>query len=249
MGIELWSRREGIVQPPASLLHAEPGSCDFPMTFRTRVFRWSFDVFRSLQRSTEMGDVINDIRYTLADLCHDLCSAYGREPLVPPRGATLPSDLQPPQQLRYHVQSCDDLAVLDYIDAVYQKAQRLREGFEQSTDELNRIFEEEGVGYRRVDGRLVRFDGEVTHREAVVPALAALATGRFGEAEQEFNEALADFGRGTYRDALTNANAAFESVLKVLTGRQGQAGDLIKTARQQELSRRTSDRASNTSRS
>jgi hypothetical protein len=52
---------------------------------------------------------------------------------------------------------------------------------------INQIFEEEGIGYRWIDGRLVRFDGEVTHELAVVPALTALATGRFGAAQAEFD--------------------------------------------------------------
>lgn len=140
---------------------------------------------------------------------------------------------------------CPDLEVLDYIDAVFQISASIieQQGGADPVEEphrlggeVNKIFEEEGVGYRRTDGRLVRFDAEITHTEAVVPALAALATGRFGAAEAEFEEAVADFGRGAYRDALTNANAALESVLKVLTGKSsGTAGALMRVARQQGL--------------
>src|SRR5439155_10747809 len=100
---------------------------------------------------------------------------------------------------------------------------------------VNRIFKEEGIGYRWTDGRLVRFDGEIVHSEATVPALAALATGRFGAAQAEFEEAAADFGRGAWRDTITNANAALESVLKIVTAKEGTAGDLIGEARRQGL--------------
>ena len=184
-----------------------------------------------------MGDVINEVPYTTLSFLHDLSSAYGRDPLTALTGRPPPAL----EQLQQHVLTCVDLEVLDYIDAVIQKTASLAEKFggrgpdEDRVADLNRIFREEGIGYRHVDGRLVRFDGEITHAEAMVPALAALANGRFGEADREFDEALEDFGRGDYRGALTNANAAFESVLKVVTGKEGVAGDLIKAARSQGL--------------
>jgi hypothetical protein len=65
----------------------------------------------------------------------------------------------------------------------------------------------------------------------MTPALAALASGRFGAADDEFRAALDAFGRGDWRDTLTHANAAFESVLKIVTGSKGEAGKLISAAR------------------
>jgi hypothetical protein len=246
MGIELWSRKEGIVRPPADLLHAEPGSASFPPEFRTRVFRWSNEAIRRLQWGTQMGDVLNDHRDSMQQLYDDLCSAYGRDLLVDFTDAAARRDLRSPErQLPDHVATCPDLEVMDYIDAVFQISASLIEeqgGADPVEEphrlgaEINRIFEEEGVGYRWTEGRLVRFDGEITHTEAIVPALAVLATGRFGAARAEFEEAVADFGRGAHRDALTNANAAFESVLKIITGRdKGTAGELIPEARRQGL--------------
>src|SRR5947207_752249 len=81
-----------------------------------------------------------------------------------------------------HLEHCPDIEVLDYIDAVLQMSARIieRSGAEPVEEphslggEINRIFEEEGVGYRWADGRIVRFDGEITHREAILPALVAL---------------------------------------------------------------------------
>jgi hypothetical protein len=245
VGIELWSRREGIVRPPAGLLHAEPGSQGFPETFRTRVFRWSMEAMAQLQHGAPMGEVVNDAEESMEFLFRELCSAYGRNLLVPFADAHRRAVLRlAPQQLSAHLAHCPDLEVMDYIDAVFQQSGRIieRAGGADPLEEphrlgasINKIFEEEGVGYRWTEGRLVRFDGEIVHSEAIVPALAALATGRFGAAQGEFEEAAADFGRGAWRDTITNANAALESVLKIATGKEGSAGHLIGEARRQGL--------------
>jgi hypothetical protein len=193
-----------------------------------------------------MGEIVNDYRDSMQQFLDGLCSAYGRDLLVQYTDADRRHDLRSPEtQLPAHVGRCPDLEVLDYIDAVFQISASVIEqqgGADPVQEphrlggEINKIFNEEGVGYSWTEGRIVRFDAEITHAEAVVPALAALSTGRFGAAEGEFEDAFAAFGRGAYRDALTNANAALESVLKVLTGkRSGTAGDLIREARQQRL--------------
>jgi hypothetical protein len=193
-----------------------------------------------------MGDVVNAEAASMQRLLDELCSAYGRTLLIQYTDADRRHDLRSPdRQLPDHVDTCADFEVLDYIDAVFLMSASIieRQGGADSVEEphrrgskINKIFEEEGVGYRWTAGRLIRFDAEITHTEAVVPAIEALANGRFGAAGAEFDEAVGDFARGAYRDALTNANAALESVLKVLTGKaSGTAGDLIREARQQEL--------------
>lgn len=242
MGIELWSRKEGIVRPPVALVHAESGSHVFPETFRTRVKQWSLRAMAELQHGA-MGEIIAPAELSMEMLNHDLCAAYGRDRLVA-FDSHDPGLARADRQIPAHLAMCPDLEVMDYIDAVFQKSAEIivqfggADPFDEPRRlgaELNRIFEEEGVGYRWTDGRLVRFDGEITHSEAIVPALAALATGRFGAAQAEFEEAVADFGRGAWRDTLTNANAAFESVLQIVTGNKGLAGDLIGEARRQGL--------------
>jgi AbiJ-like protein len=245
MGIELWSRKAGIVRPPRTLVHAEPGGSVFPETFRTRVFRWSQAAMQNLYWGTAMGETVNDPRDTLNELYQDLLSAYGRAMLVDFTDAERRSELRScDQQLPAHLAHCPDAEVLDYIDAVFQKSAQIieRAGGADPVEEphrlgaeIDRIFEEEGVGYRWTDGRIVRFDGEVTHTQAMVPAIVALATGGFGAAASEFDEAVADFGRGAWRDTITDANAALESVLKIRTGKEGAAGDLIKEALKQGL--------------
>lgn len=103
-----------------------------------------------------------------------------------------------------------------------------------ATSRLNAVCEEEGVGYRWTDGELIRFDDPVAHAEAVEPAMELLAAGQFGQANAEFRRTLECYRSGAWRDAITNANAAFESVLKVVTGKHNlTAGPLIAEARRQ----------------
>jgi hypothetical protein len=231
MPIELWSRKEGLLRPPPELLHAVEGSTNFPVGFRTRVTYWMCDAFDQFARS----------RTTTKALYDDLCREYGRSQLFDAGWANTAS-----LQLENHIRFCPDTEVLDLIDAVFQESAYFIR-YECRSDlshteparlaqEINRVFSEEGVGYRRVGGRLLRYDGEVTHQEAIVPALQALANGDYGAAEDEFGEAVSDFSRGRWRSSLTHANASFESVLKVLTGEsKGTAGDLIKIARKKGL--------------
>jgi hypothetical protein len=120
-----------------------------------------------------MGDVVNAEGVSMQRLLEELCSAYGRELLVQYTDADRRHDLRSPdRQLPHHVDMCPDLEVLDYIDAVFQISASIIEQhggadpMEEShrlRSEIDKIFEEEGVGYRRTDGRLVRFDAEITH--------------------------------------------------------------------------------------
>lgn len=67
--------------------------------------------------------------------------------------------------------------------------------------------------------RIVRAEDEVTHREAVEPALSVLTAPYFEAANLEFRDALEEYRRGHYGDCLTKCGSAFESVLKVLCER------------------------------
>jgi len=87
-----------------------------------------------------------------------------------------------------------------------------------------------GVAIRTVAWpRVVRAEEEVTHTEAVVPALTILADPAYAAANDEFRRALDDYRRGQYEDCLGKCSSAFESVLKVLRQKHGwtPAGDTL----------------------
>jgi hypothetical protein len=64
--------------------------------------------------------------------------------------------------------------------------------------------------------KVVRADDEVTHVEAVEPALSALTDPAYAAASDEFRKALADYHHGDFEDCLGKCGSALESVLKVL---------------------------------
>ena len=247
MAIKLWQRKHGHLGPPGELIHAEPESRHFPVPFRNRIVRWSVDCFRQrFPPAPYADDSPEEIRGALNSLCHQLAEAYGRPLLVPigdlPGPVASTSDYEAERQIPAHLARCTDFEVLDFIDGVFQLLAQTSEGYAgidhkvaiHATSRLNAICEEEGVGYRWADGELIRFDDPVAHAEAVEPAMRLLSAGQFGHANAEFRRALECYRSGAWRDAITNANAAFESVLKVVTGKHNlTAGSLIAEARRQ----------------
>ena len=80
--------------------------------------------------------------------------------------------------------------------------------------------------------QVVRVDEEVTHTEAVRPALAALSAPHFSQANQDFLKALKHYRDSEFPDCLTACGATMESTLKVLCDRnrwQYQQRDTLKT--------------------
>jgi hypothetical protein len=149
------------------------------------------------------------------------------------------------RQIPLHLATCEDFGVLDVVDATFQKMVQLlgspmdwqsRDLLDARAERFNEICQEEGIGYRYTAGELVRFDNAATHELAVKPAVVLLADARYANADAEFRRALECYRSEHWRDAITNANAALESVLKVITGRSsGTARSLIAVARQQNL--------------
>ncbi len=249
MPIKLWQRKQGFVQPPDPI-HASLGSNRFPASFRTRVQGWSIEALHRCEWGTSMGEVQNPIDESLRSFCADLAEAYGRSILVPlslTEGLVASSEARHPRrQLAAHLDRCSDFEVLDLGDATVQKVTELltaglvmgdiTSDIRAITDRFNEICEEEGIGYRWSEGELVRFDSSATHELAVEPAMTLLADSDYANADAEFRRALECYRAGAWRDAITNANAALESVLKLATCRSsGTASSLIVEARKQGL--------------
>ncbi len=147
------------------------------------MLRWSIDSFGALQDWAPMGDVVNDARLSMELLHKSLVSAYGRDPLVAVSHGRPADWRQPERQVPMHLQVCPDFEVLDYIHGTFQIAAYVcSQGFgspvtsveEHMGKEINAVLEQEGVGYRRVDGRLVRVDEELVEREAVEASATCL---------------------------------------------------------------------------
>lgn len=82
--------------------------------------------------------------------------------------------------------------------------------------ELNYRFRQHGLGYEYVDGQLIKKSNELIHQEITKPALSLLHNKKFKGAEDEFLKAFDDYKNGNNKDALMNAQRAFESTLKCI---------------------------------
>ena len=111
-----------------------------------------------------------------------------------------------------------------------------------AVDELNHRMRESGAGYQFEAGQIVRVDNQVIHAEVVRPALLLLADPRFAGAQEEFLSAHAHYRSREYKDAITDANNAFESTLKMICKIKGwqhpdgaQAAHLVSAVREHGL--------------
>lgn len=82
--------------------------------------------------------------------------------------------------------------------------------------DLNHYFQEHGIGYEYVEGKLIRKDSQYLHAEAVKPALSLLQDQSFRGAEDEFLKAHEYHRKGDCKQAITEALKAFESAMKAI---------------------------------
>jgi hypothetical protein len=89
-------------------------------------------------------------------------------------------------------------------------------------EEINGRFEQHSVGYQFVNRQIIRVDSKLTHAEIVKPALVLLTAPLFSKANEDFMTALRHYRANEYKDCVTAANRAFESILKAFaTWRNG----------------------------
>ena len=115
-----------------------------------------------------------------------------------------------------------------YVDAVvreyegtFRRNRGVRTSPSDAIDELNERFRRAGVGYQYEQGKIIRVDSELIHSEIVKPALAYLGEPGFDGPRDEFLKAHAHYRAGETKDAITDANNAFESTLRAVCDQRG----------------------------
>ena len=115
-----------------------------------------------------------------------------------------------------------------YVDAVVRKQESsfrhsrgVRSSPSDAIDELNERFRRAGVGYQYERGKIIRIDSELIHSEIVKPALGYLGEPGFEGPRDEFLKAHTHYRAGETKDAITDANNAFESTLKAVCDQRG----------------------------
>lgn len=112
----------------------------------------------------------------------------------------------------------DYLLILDMIDLLsYSVLERFKKGSSEKIDELiNEVFRHNGIGYELVKGHVIHKGNEITHLEMIRPALLYLSDPLYSTANKEMLDAFSKFRENKFKDAIHQANKAFESTMKII---------------------------------
>lgn len=221
--MELFSKRKK--QPPEELIY------DIPELVRTRILA----VFKDLcyEPHGGFGKLLEDVGKILFKeygfLCH---SSY----IATRRSDNLTIE---------HFFCCDLEQALDFIELCFQ--QNVYTGSQAGVDEINRIFDECGIGFeltsfieheviketslfgRKRTGTVIEYEypriieksNQLIHQEIIQPSIELLSDSRFQIANSEILKAHTSLRSGDYEDAITLCGSAFESVLKTIISFKG----------------------------
>jgi len=98
-----------------------------------------------------------------------------------------------------------------------------KEAAKRAVADLNVVFQRASVGYQFDGGQLNRVDDFLLHAEIVEPAIKLLYQEGFESALAEYMSAHKHYREGDITDALTDANNAFESTMKIICAKRGLA--------------------------
>jgi hypothetical protein len=134
-----------------------------------------------------------------------------------------------------HFERCSDEQFMDFLQACFETPHHC--GGPKVVAAVNAVLEEENIGYELSDfGRtetgpsgpyggggfriicptVIVKSEKTLHKAVVQPCLHALADPKFATANSELLKAFSEFRSGDYGDAVTDAGAAFETVLKTI---------------------------------
>lgn len=236
--MSLFSQRQATLQEAAARARGEEldGLIDeAPKEFRQQL------VYAIRDAATWMvgadWEVRNVNRYLINRITDHLRAEYGLPYLAIPTGEN-GADLA-----AFILDRATTPQVMDVIDAVievFRAEGRTPELFSCATDgvtkfadTVSRRMKQHKLAYDLVELQVVEKRSEELHQEVVAPALSLLhGRPRFAEAERQYREALDELADGKWADAVTDASAAVENLLRALLGlRQGTLADLLGQAR------------------
>ncbi len=138
------------------------------------------------------------------------------------------------QVLNFLLQEQDNEKVIDVIELSFKYIDRIiREDKEysyyakpklkpdDSINELNDRFKEEGIGYSFDGGEIIRVDSTYTHSEITKPTISLLWNRKFQGANEEYLKAHEHYRHGRNKECLTECLKAFESVMKTICKEKG----------------------------
>ncbi len=85
---------------------------------------------------------------------------------------------------------------------------------DDAIEELNYRFRENSVGYQYVKGKIIKANSQYIQAEVVRPTISLLSDVKFKGAEEEFLKAHEHYRKGRNKEAIAEANKAFESTMR-----------------------------------
>ena len=121
--------------------------------------------------------------------------------------------------MTFSVRSKSGAHILRFISDRYDEPKN--RGAQQTAvdaiEEINGKFEQHAVGYQFENRQIIRIDSKLTHAEIIKPALILLTEHRnFSKANEDFMAAHRHYRANEFKDCVTAANRAFESMLKAI---------------------------------
>lgn len=179
-----------------------------------------------------------------------LCRAYGRGRLYKGGSpATAEKDLE--HWVLREAPGEELMDLVELVPGVLQELVRLTRDPHgmarrkvEFVDTVRRALGEHKLAWDLVDGQVVERDSARLHADVVAPALTLLhGRKRFAAAEAQIRDALNELADRKWADAITDANAAVEIVLRTIVGfDQGQLPGLLAEARRRGIFGEQEDR-------
>lgn len=148
---------------------------------------------------------------------------------------------------------------LDFCEMLFMKSSEGRkEIFQRKTklesiEELNFRFLNSAFGYQYVNGKIIRIDSQLIHKEIIIPALNFLSNPLFEKSDSDYRLAHEHYRENKVKDCIIACGRSFESMMKAICDDKkwsysagSRASDLIKTLRTNGLFRDGADRSFDT---
>ena len=168
------------------------------------------------------------------DYWEELCRLYCLESGIPLIGRTSGKYMEAIQNYIEDPET-DSIVILDIAELAFSKIPSYRQktvfpnptiGISMAMDQvhkkyainsLNERFQQHSLGYRFMGELIVRIDSNFMAEEIIQPAEVFLCGDkRYSSAAEEYHKALRFRRDGDYPECISNANKAFESVLKII---------------------------------
>ena len=210
-----------------------------PDELRVQVVLIMKDIFDSPYSETAEAKTYKFIHETL-------CRAYGESPLGQSDNVNFPTEVINYHDIvvKFLLNTDNAERVIDVIELFFQHIKpsilpkatgdfgtptaqqnytqfllyniRKKSEYAKAIAQLNRCFQERGVGYQYVSNKIICVDSQFLHSEAVMPALIMLSDSMYKGAAAEFLRAHKHYRAGSYKECMNECLKAFESCIKAI---------------------------------